>query len=159
MRTSHNSSTTGYSFLESTSAYTFIFYYLLYSFSFIRSNKNVTNLPVMLSRIVLFHGNSSLFYKNRIVRSSSPVLLQSFLDRVSALYAEPVITNKYEINNDVSEDYIKILPFFHHNSIVFIRATTAYERVNNVHIACFLCSWHVVSALFSTASMRKAIFY
>ena len=117
----------------------------------------------MLSRIVLFHGNSSLFYKNRIVSSSCNVLLQSFLDRVSALYSEPVITNKCELNNDVNinKDYIKILPFFHGNSIVFIRTTTAYEKVNNVHIhmACFICSWHVVSALFNTASMRKALLY
>jgi hypothetical protein len=146
--------------MESTSAYTFLFYYLLYGFSFIRSNKNVIYLPVMLSRIALFHGNSSLFC-NRIVSRSCNVLLQSFLDRVSALYAEPVITNKYELNNDVNNDYVKILPFFHGNSIVFIRTTTAYEKVDQLHIhmACFICSWHVVSALFNTASMRKAIFY
>ena len=116
-----------------------------------------------LSRISLFSGYSVTFLNSishtNTVTSTSTVFLYSFLDRIKSLYNTNTRISAPSHSKFKKRSYINVQPFFHGNSIVFIKHLShGIKRIpficNNT-LLCATFNESYCSVLFSNIYKRR----
>jgi hypothetical protein len=157
----------GFSFYQNSVTYLRIFYFFLYNYLFLRKNVKFNNVKCnnlsTLSRISLFSGYSVTFLNSishtNTVTSTSTVFLYSFLDRIKSLYNTNTRISAPSHSKFKKRSYINVQPFFHGNSIVFIKHLShGIKRIpficNNT-LLCATFNESYCSVLFSNIYKRR----
>lgn len=155
-RTSCDTVTHGFSYYQSNFRYIHLYYFFLFSYIFSRSKKKAT--WTVFSRVLLFSMKSTLLYNRELVHTST-TFMYSYLDRISSLYVNSIVPSNTELN--INRDYVKIYPFFHSGSLVFlhsiksrvVRAKIAYHA-NTIRIINYV---HFFTVLFRYSSIRDTL--
>lgn len=146
----------GFSFYQNTTTYVLIFYLFLYSYLFLRKNVQCDTLST-LSRISLFSGYSLHFLNSLTNTVTSTVFLYSFLSRIPSLY-KTRSQLRVSSHSNLKRDYLNIRPFFHGDSIVFLKHIShGIKRIpflSNVNVACAKYNGPCYSVFFRNLSQH-----